>query len=564
MKLTFILILNLFCFIAVKSQSNFTSGTSEPKSFYIQKIIIPPQLVIKSGSENFKDTDNNGRLDAFETASVSFVIQNVGKGPAVGLKAITEINEDIDGLNFGRYQELGLIEPGKEREITIPISAGKNLETGDVKLSITITEPNGLDSDPLEVNFKTLKFQEPKIEIVDGIFSTEGSNNEFKKKVTTKLNFVVQNTGQSIAKKVTVNVSMPHPDVLALDQPLFEAGTLAPGESFSGSFSFIAKASFKEKQLTVKVTTKEEFDLYGSTKEFNVSLNQRLDESSKLVVQSANFQKTLIERQYMKSDVDRNVPRDNYINPNRYALVIGNEDYSSRRSSLSKEVNVEFARDDATSFKNYLTSTLGFEEERVTLLANATSGEINRAIEVLVKLAKLDSKSEIVVYYAGHGLPDDDKNPYLLPVDVSTINLIQDGISLKEMYSKLSSSNAIKITVFLDACFSGGGRDQGLLAARGVKIRPKEESVTGNMVVFASSSGEERSLTYKEKKHGFFTYFLLKKLQETKGDVNYGELSKYINKQVAQKSLLEMRLQQTPHVNVSPNVQNSWASWNFR
>ena len=71
--------------------------------------------------------------------------------------------------------------------------------------------------------------------------------------------------------------------------------------------------------------------------------------------------------------------------------------------------------------------------------------------------------------------------------------------------------------MFLDACFSGGGRDQGLLAARGVKIKPKEESFLGNMVVFASSSGEEKSLPYEEKQHGLFTYFLLKKLKETKG-----------------------------------------------
>ena len=265
-----------------------------------------------------------------------------------------------------------------------------------------------------------------------------------------------------------------------------------------------------------------------------------------------------------KSDVDVNIPINSYKNKNKYALVIGNEDYSSKQTNLSTEQDVEFARNDANSFKNYLTSTLGFMEDHVTLLADATAGMINRETAKLVQLAKLDPKSEIVFYYAGHGLPDDDKNPYLLPVDVSTINLEEDGLPLKELYSKLASSNAAKITVFLDACFSGGGRDQGLHAARGVKIKPKEEAFTGNMVVFASSSSEERSLPYEEKQHGFFTYFLLKKLQETKGNASYGELSEYIKKEVARSSLLKKSLKQTPHTNISSSAQDKWKTWSFR
>ena len=265
-----------------------------------------------------------------------------------------------------------------------------------------------------------------------------------------------------------------------------------------------------------------------------------------------------------KSDVDVNVPVVSNKYDYRYALVIGNEDYSSKQTNLSTEQDVEFARNDAISFKNYMTSTLGFREDHVTLLTDATGGMINRETTKLIQLAKLDPKSEIVFYYAGHGLPNDDKNPYLLPVDVSTINLKEDGLALKELYSKLASSNAAKITVFLDACFSGGGRDQGLLAARGVKIKPKEEAFTGNMVVFASSSGEERSLPYEQKQHGMFTYFLLKKLQETKGNATYSELSEYVKKEVSRSSLLKKFLQQTPHTNISPSVQSSWQTWSFR
>ena len=265
-----------------------------------------------------------------------------------------------------------------------------------------------------------------------------------------------------------------------------------------------------------------------------------------------------------KADVDVNIPVNPYKNKNKYALVVGNEDYSSKQKTLSNEVDVEFARNDANSFKNYLVKALGFENDHVTLLKDATSGEMYRELEKLVSLAKLDSKSEIVFYYAGHGLPDNDKNPYLMPVDVSSINLKQNGIALKKLYFKLASSNASKITVFLDACFSGGGRDQGLLAARGVKIKPKEEVFIGNMLVFASSSGEEKSLPYEEKKHGMFTYFLLKKLKETNGNVSCGEISDYLRKEVSRKSLIEKNIQQTPHTNVSRTIDSNWKSWKLK
>ena len=266
-----------------------------------------------------------------------------------------------------------------------------------------------------------------------------------------------------------------------------------------------------------------------------------------------------------KSDVDVDIPQNASKKQNCYALVIGNEDYSSKQSSLTVEANVEFARNDATSFKNYLVSTLGFKADQVVTILDATSAQINREISKLIALAKLDPNSQIIFYYAGHGLPDaDTKTPYLVPVDVATINLKENGISLKELYIKLSSSNASKITIFLDACFSGGGRNEGLLAARSIRVKAKEEDISGNMVVFASSSGDEKSLPYNEKQHGFFTYFLLKKLQETSGDISYIDMANYINKEVSKYSLITKSIKQTPHVNVSTSVQESWKSWSFR
>ena len=189
---------------------------------------------------------------------------------------------------------------------------------------------------------------------------------------------------------------------------------------------------------------------------------------------------------------------------------------------------------------------------------------MKREIEKLVELAKIDPSSEIVFYYAGHGLPDERTNsPFLIPVDGSATNVSEYGISLSDVYKKLASTNASKITIFIDACFSGGGRNEGLLAARSMKIKPKEEPFFGNMVVFASSSGEERSLPYNEKQHGIFSYFLFKKLKETKGKTTYLDLANYLDKEVKKNALINKGLIQSPKVIVSEEVINSWSNWLF-
>jgi len=55
-----------------------------------------------------------------------------------------------------------------------------------------------------------------------------------------------------------------------------------------------------------------------------------------------------------------------------------------------------------------------------------------------------------------------------------------------------------------------------------------------------------------------FTYFLLKKLQETKGEVSLGDLGTYISKQVRQNSVVENGKIQTPTISVSENMSLIW------
>jgi len=166
---------------------------------------------------------------------------------------------------------------------------------------------------------------------------------------------------------------------------------------------------------------------------------------------------------------------------------------------------------------------------QVIYLTDATSTSFDREIQSFKEIMAKNPDAEFFVYYAGHGFYDADDNPYMMPVDVK-FNEISDAIKLNDFYSALTENQTAGVTVFLDACFSGGGRgNDGLVTARtGLRHSTKTPQLDGSLVVFAASSGKQTSKPYDDQKHGIFTYFLLKKIQETDGDVNYDQLDKYL------------------------------------
>lgn len=303
--------------------------------------------------------------------------------------------------------------------------------------------------------------------------------------------------------------------------------------------------------------------VYGQLNNLNGTPDQNNQTDQNIVNIHANNQyNTSPANDY---DVDKNIPLNPTKNPYRFAVIIGNEDYSSFQKDLSSEVNVAYAVNDATIFKEYAAKTLGVPEENVTLLLNAKAMDMNRAIKKINLLSKnTNGKAEIIFYFAGHGFPDEQtKEPYLMPVDVSGSEL-DFAIKLSDLYKQLTEYPCQKVTVFLDACFSGGARNQGLIAARGVKIKPKEGLMKGKMVVFSASSGDQSSLPYKEKKHGLFTYFLLKKFQETMGVLTYKSMSDYLTEQIGVKSIIINNKEQNPQTNVSEEAQDLWGIWSFK
>ena len=262
-----------------------------------------------------------------------------------------------------------------------------------------------------------------------------------------------------------------------------------------------------------------------------------------------------------KSDVAENIPVTNIKNDKTFAVIIANENYLF-------ESKVEFAQNDGETFMKYCLQTLGLPERNIRFYPDATLNVIRSAIGWISRTAEdFAPHANIIFYYAGHGIPDPSENSgtsYLLPAD-GFGNDIESGYKLDDLYARLGALPAQGITVFLDACFSGAQRTGDMMvSARGTAIKATPGEPKGNMVVFSAAQSDETAFPMRDKQHGMFTYFLLKKLQETKGDVTLGELGDYIGTNVRQQSNLVNNKRQTPVVTPAPAMHDKWKGMKLR
>ena len=259
------------------------------------------------------------------------------------------------------------------------------------------------------------------------------------------------------------------------------------------------------------------------------------------------------------SDVDQNLPETTQMRENTLAVVIGNENYAN-------VAPVQFALNDASMFAEYCRKVLGVPEKQVIYLPDATYGSLVGTMADVKNIAETFKEGELtlIFYYAGHGIPNEQtKDAYLMPIDADA-QKTNICYPTGKLINDLASTGARNIVVFLDACFSGAQRGEGVLAEnRGVVIKPKEVAPKGQMVMFSSAMGDETAWPYKEKGHGLFTYFLLKKLQQSAGEATLDELSDYLVMQVRRQSALNLK-KQTPTVVPSVAVGEEWREWKLK
>lgn len=316
------------------------------------------------------------------------------------------------------------------------------------------------------------------------------------------------------------------------------------GIGFAVSNSMLIVDSYKIQELSKDGS----FKLKSSEVSYEQKPVLASDQKKSKIIKEENLKSVPLK--YV-SDVDLNIPDTDFFDENAFALIIGNENYK-------QEILVPYALNDAAIFKIYAENILGVPANHIHFIRDATYGQLLGEVDWIKNVIKAYAgQAKVYFYYAGHGLPNDEtKSSYLLPVDGYSSNFLT-SIKLEDIYSSLSESPAQSVNIFLDACFSGGSRTGMLTTGRGVRIKPKKETISGNMIIFSATSGEETAHPYVEKSHGLFTYYLLKKLKETNGNTTWLELSDYVRKNVNKVSVVNNKLQ-TPNIIISPELMSLW------
>lgn len=537
----------------VLAQGNY----SAPKSFHIVKQIVPPVLDVVDGSVQFIDEDKNGFINANEQCKIRLQVKNSGMGDGYGCVAkISSATGTTQGLTYSGKQ-LPVIKPNESIWVEIPISATMNTATGTVTFTVQIDEPNGFGTNAL-IQVGTRAFENPFIEVAS-YQVTGGNDGLLTKRAPFTLQVMVQNTGYGLAENVSVNITFPSKNsgVFCTSGNETQTFTTIPsGKKQIIEYQFIANNNYTATDLPITIQLSEKHGKFAKDETVNLKFGQTIGSNVVVNVKGHEEQRQAIEKGSFYSDVDVDIPISYAKNDKTFVVVIGNENYKAVSP-------VPYALNDSRIFKEYCEKTLGVPSQNIHYAPDATLNNIRAEVKWLKDIMEVYSDAKIIFYYAGHGIPDEaNHSAYLLPVDGYGTD-VSTGYKLDLLYSELGKANQ-QVTVFLDACFSGAKREGDMLvAARGVAIKAKSGSPQGNMVVFSASQGDETATANDNERHGMFTYYLLKKLKETQGNVSYGILGDYIRDNVKKQTVVSGKLQ-TPTVTPSASIQSDWRIWKLK
>lgn len=534
----------------IMAQSSGTNSNSvvTPKAL--------PNLDIVANSMAFVDESGVNAIQANSSYKIRFQLKNSGKGPANKCKVRVTATGSSKGI---KTEDVSLkpISAGDNVTVDVPISAGMNTVDGQVEFAIQVDEPNGFGTDPHYIKVNTKAFVEPFIKITDYSLTSEGGQS-LKKKQPFDLQLMLQNTEYGQADDVVVSMDLPQNVIIVEGNKSKSFAQLKGGETKSLVYSLIVNNNYTENTIPITVHLKEKYGKYAEDRTIKLTLDQSFA-VSKISVDETKQKRQDITIASIGSDVDKDIPSAPTQQKNTFAVIISNEHYSMVEP-------VPFAKNDGDIFGIYCNQTLGIPQQNIRIYQDATYGKFLTAIKDIKSISNAyNGDVNVLFYYAGHGIPDEQSHDaYLLPID-SDGKMIESCYSLKKLYKELGSLNAKNVVVFMDACFSGTRRGEGMLAsARGVAIKAKNHEPQGNMIVFSAASGDETAYPFKEQNHGLFTYFLLKKLKESNGSCTLGELGSYVQDKVKQNSIVYNRKSQTPTVTSSPSMVGSWKNLRLR
>ena len=230
------------------------------------------------------------------------------------------------------------------------------------------------------------------------------------------------------------------------------------------------------------------------------------------------------------------------------AIIIGIQNYK-------RVPKAEFANSDAKEFYEYAIRGLGIKPENIKLLVDEEADEVNivKAFRNWLPLQVTKSKTDVYVFYSGHGLPSPDgQSLYFLPHGVDEDLLDRTAVGQKEIIAFLNAAAPKSVTMFIDACYSGKARggETLLASAKPVALKTDTNAFPPNFTVITASSNDQISSSSPELKHGIFSFYLMKGMEgdadgNKDGKITAGEMQEYLSDKVSRQAMSMSRKQDT-------------------
>ena len=271
-----------------------------------------------------------------------------------------------------------------------------------------------------------------------------------------------------------------------------------------------------------------------------VDVNGNTDTKTITVVRQAADSKAVFA-QLNAANVKQQPPRD------AVAIIVGIEKYK-------RVAKADFANADAQVFYDYASRALGIKPENIKLLVDdgADDAEIYRAFQNWLPLKVKKGKTEVFVFFSGHGLPSQDgKSLYLLPWGVDKDFVEKTAINQQEIIASLQAVQPKSVTMFLDSCYSGQtrGGETLLASARPIALKAEANAYPPNFTVISASAPDQLSSSSPDLKHGIFSYYLMKGMegdadQNKDGKITVAEIQEYLTDMVGRQAMGMNRKQQ--------------------
>ena len=305
------------------------------------------------------------------------------------------------------------------------------------------------------------------------------------------------------------------------------------GGKSDGSYSVKRVARVGQETKFVLAAT----DVYGNT-----------DSKTITVVRQAVESKAVFS-QLNAANVKQHPARD------AVAIIIGIEKYKR----ISK---ADFANADAQDFYDYSSRALGIKPENIKLLIDdgADDVEILQAFQNWLPLKVKKGKTDVYVFFSGHGYPSEDgKGLYFLPYGVDKNYMDRTAIKQKEVIASLQSVQPKSVTMFIDSCYSGQTRGGETLVAgsKPIALKQSETAYPPEFTVITASTMDQISWSSPDLKHGIFSYYLMKGMEgdsdlNKDGKVTVAEMQDYLTDMVGRHAM-GMNRNQQPQLFGDPN-----------